>query len=175
MRLKRAAVTKRSRGGGGCQNCFHLPLSLYAETRLLVTPAQHINFGHSHFPQKIPPNRQKWGPQMNFPELSGPRVSVAILQKPRISRNFPISDFGVPIFSVFGEMKLICYAETRLLVGNRKLPQEIADLSRKLRTALTCRLASVLFSTALYLSKVGPIWRFFLLCLLAYGDTIPKP
>ena len=39
---------------------------------------------------------------MNFPELPGPRLSVEILQKPRISRPIPISDFGVPIFSVLG-------------------------------------------------------------------------
>ena len=25
------------------------------------------------------------------------------------------------------------------------------------------------------MSKVGPIWRFFVLCLLASTDTIPKP
>ena len=41
-----------------------------------LTGAKHINFGHSHFPQKIPPNRQEWGPQ-----LPGPRVSVEILRK----------------------------------------------------------------------------------------------
>ena len=26
-----------------------------------------------------------------------------------------------------------------------------------------------------FLSKVGPIWHFSVLCLLALGDTIPKP
>ena len=36
----------------------------------LFTPAQHINFGHSHFPPKIPPNRQKWGPQNEFPRIT---------------------------------------------------------------------------------------------------------
>ena len=70
---------------------------------ICVTPAQHINFGHSHFPPKIPPKHQNGVPKMNFPELPGPRMSVEILQKSwisRISRPLPIWDFGVPILSV---------------------------------------------------------------------------
>ena len=66
-------------------NCFqinfqNITLTLTL-TLLLVTPAQHINFGHSHFPQKIPQNAENGVPKMNFPELPGPRVSVEILQK----------------------------------------------------------------------------------------------
>ena len=38
---------------------------------------------------------------MNFPEFPGSRVSVEIL-----SRLIPISDFGVPIFSVLGEIQV---------------------------------------------------------------------
>ena len=66
-----------------------------------ITPAQHINVGPSHFPQKIPPNYQNRVPEMN---LRGPRL----LQSSAETLNFlefwtiPILDFGVPVFSVFG-------------------------------------------------------------------------
>ena len=71
-------------------------------------------FGHSHFPQKIPPKRWKWGPQNEFPGVTRTEGfcgnSTEKLEFPGISRPIPISDLGVPIFSVLGEMKLICRA-----------------------------------------------------------------
>ena len=59
---------------------------------------------------------------MNFPEFPGSRVSVEILQKPEfsgISRPIPISDFGVPIFSVLGgnEVDMLGSAEATGLGG----------------------------------------------------------
>ena len=47
----------------------------------MITPAQHINFGHSHFPQIIPQIAKNGVPKMNFPELPGPGFSVEILHK----------------------------------------------------------------------------------------------
>ena len=43
--------------------------------QLSLTPAQHINFGRSHFPKKIPPKSPKWCPQNEFREFPGPGFS----------------------------------------------------------------------------------------------------
>ena len=75
-----------------------------------VTPAQHINFGHLYFPQTITPNHQNGVPKMNFPEFRS-----GVCGNSTENRNFfgiswpiPIWDFEVLIFSVLGEVKLIC-------------------------------------------------------------------
>ena len=72
-------------------------------------PCPTYQLGPFSFPPENPPKSPKWGPQNEFPGITrNSRVSVEILQKPWISRNFPISrpipisDFGVPIFSVLG-------------------------------------------------------------------------
>ena len=77
----------------------------YIDIFQLLTLAQHINFSHSHFPQKIPPNRKKWGPQNEFPGITWTRVSVETLKKSWIFCNFPAHpDFGFwgPHFQRFG-------------------------------------------------------------------------
>ena len=39
-----------------------------------VTLAQHINFGHSHFPKNILPKSPTWDPQNKFPGIPWSRV-----------------------------------------------------------------------------------------------------
>ena len=77
-------------------------------------------FGHSHLPQKIPPNRQKWGPQNEFPGITRTEGccgnSYRNPEVPGISRPIPISEFGVPIFSVLtgNEVDMLGSAEQSL-------------------------------------------------------------
>ena len=77
-----------------------------------LTPAQHINFGHSHFPQRITPNHPL--PNMNFPEFPGPRASVETVQKlPNILESPGPSQFrilGSPFSEIWGETMLISWA-----------------------------------------------------------------
>ena len=83
------------------------PVIPYTHYRLpLASPLSNISTLAILIPPgKSPQNAENGVPKMNFPELPGPRVSVEILQNfpesPGVSRPIPISDFGVPIFSVF--------------------------------------------------------------------------
>ena len=52
---------------------------------LLFIPAQHINFGDSHFPHKNPLRIEMGSRQSIFLEFPGPRVSAETLQKPGVS------------------------------------------------------------------------------------------
>ena len=88
-----------------------------------LTPAQHINFGHSHFPQKISPNHQNGVPKMNFPEFPGSWFfcgnspqTLNFSEFPGISRPPRFQHFGVPIFSVLGgnEVDMLGTAERSL-------------------------------------------------------------
>ena len=57
---------------------------------------------HSHFPQKIPPNRQKWGPQNEFPAVTRTK---GVCGNPTGTLNFPTHpDLGFwgPHFQRFG-------------------------------------------------------------------------
>ena len=58
------------------------PAILESRNSQVITPAQHVNFGHSHFSRKIPPKHQNGVPKMNIPEFPGPRVSVECNRKP---------------------------------------------------------------------------------------------
>ena len=82
--------------------------------RVLVTPAQHINFGHSHFPQKIPPKSPKWDPQNEFPGI--PRIGVFCGNSPQ-TLNFP--EFpGHPDFSTLGSPFSAFWGETAEVFEN---------------------------------------------------------
>ena len=79
-----------------------------------IDPAQHINFDHSHFPQKIPPKSPTWGPQNEFPGIR--RIGVFCGNSPE-TLNFPespghpdFSTLGSPLSAFWGEMKLMRWA-----------------------------------------------------------------
>ena len=94
----------------GCSVCSNQPPS----RQLSLTPAQHINLGYSHFPQKIPPNRQKWGPQNEFPGITRTKGfcgnSTETLTFPEFPGPSRFRILGSPFSAFWGEMKLICWA-----------------------------------------------------------------
>ena len=79
----------------------------------IFTPAQHINFGHSHF-QQIPPNHQNGDPKIHFPELPGQGfffvISTETLNFPEFRGRPDFSTMGSPLSAFWGGMKLICWA-----------------------------------------------------------------
>ena len=74
--------------------------------KVYIRRAQHINFGHSHPPRKLPQNAAL----MNFPEFPGSAFSLAFLYSlrgspefPGISRHFPRQGFWGPQIAFSGE------------------------------------------------------------------------
>ena len=100
--LKQKHVGEIAPGLGVGQEVVYVCVCVFVFSPLF-NPAQHINFGLSHFFQKIPPKHQNGVPKMNFPELPGLRAFVPI----------PILDFGVSIFSILG-------GKCRWYVGQRR-------------------------------------------------------
>ena len=85
-------------------------------------PNISTNFGHSHSPPKIPPNRQEWGPQNEFPGVTRTKGFCGNSTETLIFQEFPgpsrFRILGSPFSAFWGEMKLICWAvlsDSRLL------------------------------------------------------------